>query len=151
MSTSMFDAQEISRCKLRIRAGSAELPKNLRRSLRLATRPIVQQMKATMPHQANASAAKGSIRYSDSLSSLGGAIVIGKKGPPGSWASAFAGNQVGRGGTYKHPVFGNWSTSPNTIMKASTYVADAWEKGRVQAQLAAGVAIEATLNAITLE
>lgn len=144
-ATFSFDPQGFVAFSAKLKEASPLLRKEMMREIRAAAGVITTEMKRKLPHQGSASAASKGVRFSAAARAGGAAIIVGGGGPPQSWAAAFAGKQVGRGGHYKHKVFGRWTSSPNTIMPASTFLVDAWEKGAVKLQLAAQTAIAATI------
>lgn len=139
-----FDGHDFYRFSQALRRESPELRRRMNQRLRLATAPIIEKMRREMPHQ-NSGGQKG-IRFSTARAGEGASILIGGRKPPQSYAFAFGIGQKGRLGVYKHPVYGKWSSSPNTIEQTSDYIVRNWVEGMDDLRVAAWKAIDETLD-----
>ena len=144
MSGISFDGRDYKSFAMALRKQAPELEKRMRKRISTAGRIAAKKMKAQVPHP-DSGAQKG-VRWSDSLSSKGGAIVIGGNKTPQSYAYAFGVGQPGRIGHYKHPVFGKWSGSEKTVMPISDYVEKGWAEVGTWLMLSAEEAVDETLQ-----
>ncbi len=123
MPTFTYNASGFADFAKDLRSTSPELRKRMRSAIGKAGRAAATKMRAEMPHQHSGGGA--GVRFSDSFSSKGAAIVIGGQSAPRSYAFAFGVGNRGPG-KYKHPVYGHWSSSPKTVMPISDYVVRGW-------------------------
>jgi hypothetical protein len=129
-----------------MRIAAPDLKKHMRSRIGKAGRALATKMRVEMPHKAHAGGIGiRAIRFSDSLSSKGGAIIIGGHGRPLSYAYAFGVGNRGPG-HYKHPVWGKWSKSQKTVMPISDYVWRNWAEGGAALRLEAAAAIQETVD-----
>ncbi len=140
----VIDTKDFVAFSARLRATSPELGRRLQRNLRLAARQIVAKMRSECPHPS--SGARRGIRYSTSFSAKGAAIEVGGSSAPQTYAYAFGVGQKRTPGKYKHPVWGKWSSSPNTVMDSSLFVVKAWEEGKRDYREAARAAVIETID-----
>ena len=141
-----FDARDFAAFGKALRVQSPLLAKRMRSRIGKVGRAAATKMRAEVPHP-QSGAGKG-VRFSDSFSSKGAAIIIGGQHAPQSYAYAFGVGQRGMVGKYKHPVWGKWSGSPNTIMNSSDFVLKGWEELSGGLQIEVEAAVQETIDAL---
>ena len=129
-----------------LRRASPALSKRLHRELRVATREIRDEIKANMPHRNSEPQATKGVRSVASGKGVG--VIVGGSSPPRSYAYAFAHGNRGRG-RLKHPVFGHWSQSPNTIQQTTAVADIAFEAGEAKAAAAADIALQSVIDELS--
>ena len=141
-----YDGRDFAAFSKELRAQSPLLAKRMRSRIGKVGRAAATKMRAEVPHP-QSGAGKG-VRFSDSFSSKGAAIIIGGRNAPQSYAYAFGVGQRGLPGKYKHPVYGKWSGSPKTIMPISDYVVRGWEEVNTTLLLQIEEAVDETIQAL---
>ena len=129
-----------------LRRASPALSERLHRELRVATREIRDEIRAQMPHKNEAPQATKGVRSVASGKGVG--VIVGGSSPPKSYAYAFAHGNRGRG-RLKHPVFGHWSQSPNTVMQTEPVADTAFEAGEAKAMAAADLALQSVVDELS--
>jgi hypothetical protein len=155
VATVKFDAHEFNSFSKAMRLAAPDLKKHVRSRIGKAGRALATKMRAEMPHKEHAGGIGiRAIRFSDAISTKGGAIIVGGHTRPLSYAYAFGVGQKGRIGFYKHPTYGRWpkASGPNkglkNIMPISDYVWRNWEEGKVGLRLEAEAALQETIEQI---
>lgn len=140
-----FDASSFSTFARQLRSASPELGRRMRSRMGAAGRAGAAKMRTKIPHPDSGAATAKNLSWSDSTASKGGAIVI--KG----LAYTFGVGQPSRPGRYKHPVFGNWSSSSRTIMDVTDWIAEGWAEIGTSLELALDEILDETLAELAEE
>ena len=143
----VYDASDFKKFATALRREQPQLAKRMRSRLGKLGRAAAAKMRQNVPHQ-DSGAGKG-VKFSEALSSGGAAIVIGGSHRPAQYAYAFGVGQAGRLGSYKHPVFGNWSQSPATIEPISDFVVSGWREVGTGLMIAADAAVQETIEELS--
>ena len=143
MADSMYNTEALSQLSAYLRKNSPVIGTELRKAIAVVGRSAATRMRDRVPHQSstgNWGTSKG-VHFSSALAKKGGAIVIDHL------AFTFGVGQPPRYvGKFKHKVFGNWSSSPKTVMPVDPFIIEEWAKVDLELIPAADEAIRIALE-----
>lgn len=136
-----IDTKDFGRFARDLRATSPLLGKRFRSKIGKVGRAAATKMRAEVPHQDSTGrwGPQKGVRFSDALSSNGGAIVIDHL------AHTFGVGNRGVG-KFKHKVYGKWSSSAATIEPTSDFIEKGWAEVGTALEIAADEVLQETVE-----